>query len=162
MKKFAIYFLIILAFLLQGCSFNDPKYINFNEKSSPNLYTNEIYSKLLNNEKYSLELFNTNFYKNIPISEEEDNDIIENFIRSLSEENYKTDDAIPKEREPYQLKITFDDSKYIIKIFNNSIVTISPWDGVYPEDIINIEDIPNKYNLFDYCSHIEHEWKYNQ
>ena len=162
MKRFTIYTFLILSLLLQGCSFNDPKYINFSKKSSPDFYTKEIYSKLLNDEEYSIELFNTNFYKNVPINKEEDNDIIENFIRSLSKDNYKTDWTIPEEKEPYQLKITFDDSKYVIKIYSNSIVTVSPWDGIYPEDIINIEDVPNRYNLFDFCSHIEHEWKYNQ
>ena len=136
MKKFTIYIFLILSLLLQGCSFSDPKYINFSEKSSPDFYTKEIYSKLLNDEEYSLELFNTNFYK--------------------------TDGVIPEEKEPYQLKIIFDDSKYVIKIYSNSTVTVSPWDGIYPEDIINIEDVPNRYNLFDFCSHIEHEWKYNQ
>lgn len=162
MKKFTIYIFLMLSLLLQGCSFSDPKYINFSEKSSPDFYTKEIYSKLLNDEEYSLELFNTNFYKNVHINKEEDNDIIENFIRSLSKDNYKTDGIIPEEKEPYQLKITFDDSKYVIKIYSNSTVTVSPWDGIYPEDIINIEDVPNRYNLFDFCSHIEHEWKYNQ
>ena len=162
MKKFAIYALLIFSFLLQGCTFNDPKYINFSKKSSSDFYTKDIYSKLLSDEDYKLELFNTNFYKNITIEKEEDNDIIENFIRSLSKENYKEDGIIPDEKEPYQLKITFDNSKYVIKIYNNSTVTVSPWDGVYPEDIINMENIPNRYNLFDYCSHIEHEWRYNQ
>ena len=63
MKRFTIYIFLILSLLLQGCSFNDPKYINFSEKSSPDFYTKEIYSKLLNDEEYSIELFNTNFYK---------------------------------------------------------------------------------------------------
>ena len=83
MKRFTIYTFLILSLLLQGCSFNDPKYINFSKKSSPDFYTKEIYSKLLNDEEYSIELFNTNFYKNVPINKEEDNDIIENFIRCI-------------------------------------------------------------------------------
>lgn len=161
MKKLKICILLILVFLLQGCVFDDPKYINLNDKSSLDLYTKEVYSKLLNNEEYSLEIFDTNFSKNIPVDDNEEI-IIENFIRSLSTDNYKEKEEIPTEKEPFQIRIKFNDSKYVFKIYDDKRVTINPWDGVYDEDIIDMENVPKRYNLYDFCTHIQNESKYNQ
>lgn len=154
MKKLTTFIILILLFTLQGCAFEDPKYIHFKEKSSNNFYTQEIYSKLLNDEDYSLEVFNTNIYKNILVHDDEEG-IIENLIRELSSENYKEDGDI-SEKEPYQIKIKFNDNAtYVIKIFNENTISVSPWDGIFKEDIVDIQSVPKKYNLYDFCTHIE-------
>ncbi|MGG7178609.1 DUF4883 family protein [Clostridium paraputrificum] len=156
MKKIKITLVLILLIILQGCAFEDPKYIHFKDKSSNDFYTKEIYSKLLKSENYSLDVFNTNIYKNIPVADEEEN-VIENFIRELSPENYLEDTEISN-KEPYQIKIKFEDnSSYVIKVYNENTISVSPWDGIFKEDIINIENLPKKYNLYDFCKHIENK-----
>ncbi|MBD7909918.1 MULTISPECIES: DUF4883 family protein [Clostridium] len=157
MKKIRLLCIFLLIFILQGCAFDDPKYIHLKEKSDIAIYTKEIYTKLLKDEHFSIEFFDTNLYKDISVPEDE-NQIIENFIGSLSDENYK-DEELPKEKEPYQLRIKFQDSKYIIKVYNENLVAIYPWDGNYKEDILSMKDIPKHYNLYDFCKHVENRAK---
>ena len=152
MKKFYFIFIILVVlFTLNGCTFENPKYINFSLKPSNHYYTDELKNKLLNNEKFTLYVFDTNLYKELEVPVEE-NSILENFISSLSDDNYSDEKVDIK--EPFRLKIVFDDNKYLIKIFNNSVVSIYPWDGNYKEDVISIKDLPLRYNLFDFCNHI--------
>lgn len=154
MKKIKIFFILILILTIQGCGFSDPKYINLKDKPNNSYYTNEIKEKLLNGEDYSLSIFNTDLYKNFDISEEE-KDTIKNFISSLSSNNYK-DDLDIKDKEPYQMKITFNESsKYILRIYDNNYISISPWDGIFEPDILTMEDIPTRYNLYDFCKYID-------
>ena len=146
-----IFIIVILLFTLNGCSFQNPKYINLSTKPSNHYYTDELENKILNNENFTLYVFDTNLYKEIEVPSEE-NDIIENFISALVDDNY-SEDQIDIE-EPFRLKVVFNDDKYLINVFNDSIVSISPWDGNYKEDIISIKDLPLRYNLLDFCNHI--------
>lgn len=156
-KKLKFIMLVFLIIILQGCGLMDPKYMHLENKETPNFYTNEVFKKILNDEYFSLEVFNTNMYKNIPVSNTE-NGIIENFIQSISIEDYNKGD-IPTDREPYQIRINFSDAKYIIKVYNSNLVTLYPWDGNFQEDIISLDNVPLHYNLYDFCKHIENEAK---
>ena len=152
LKKLNLIFIaLVLLFTLIGCNIQSAKYINFSVKPNNHYYTDELKDKILNNENFTLYVFDTNLYKEIEVSNEE-NPIIENFISSLIDDNYSNEKIDMK--EPFRLKIVFDDSKYLIKVFNDSIVSISPWDGNYKEDVISIKDLPLRYNLFDFCNHI--------
>ena len=152
LKKLNLIFItLLLVFTLNGCNFQNPKYINFSTKPSNHYYTDELKNKILNNENFTLYVFDTNLYKEIEVPSDE-NPIIENFISSLIDDNYSDEQIDIK--EPFRLKIVFNDDKYLIKIFNDSIVSISPWDGNYKEDVISIKDLPLRYNLFDFCNHI--------
>lgn len=150
-KSFSIFIILLLLFSLNSCALQDPKYINYSVKPSNHYYTDDLQNKILNNEKFTLYVFDTNLYKEIEVPNEENN-ILESFLSSLGNDNY-SDEKIEM-KEPYRLKVVFQNDKYLIKIFNNSIVSISPWDGNYPEDIISIKDLPLRYNLFDFCNHI--------
>ena len=54
---------LIFSLFLTSCSFNEPKYINLKKKESINYYSNEVYFKILNNEKYTLTMFDTDVSK---------------------------------------------------------------------------------------------------
>ena len=152
MKKLNLIFIILLLLsTLNGCTFQNPKYINFSTKPNNHYYTDELKNKILNNETFALYVFDTNIYKEIEVPSEE-NLIIENFISSITSDNYFDDQIDIK--EPFRLKIVFNDDKYLIKVFNDSIISISPWDGNYKEDVISIKGLPLGYNLFDFCNHI--------
>ena len=152
LKKLNLIFIILLLLsTLNGCTFQNPKYINFSTKPNNHYYTDELKNKILNNETFALYVFDTNIYKEIEVPSEE-NLIIENFISSITSDNYFDDQIDIK--EPFRLKIVFNDDKYLIKVFNDSIISISPWDGNYKEDVISIKDLPLRYNLLDFCNHI--------
>ena len=126
-----IKFLIVLFFvtLLSGCVFNEPKYINL--KSKPNLYyySNEVYEKLKSNQDYSLKVFDVNYYEYHDVSKE-DLDILPSFLKSLNSNNY------------------------VINIFDKNTVTLFPWDGNLQEDMINMDNIPARDNLYSFCIYI--------
>ena len=162
MKRGKFIILLLISFTLQGCIVEDPKYIHFSTKPEINYYTNQIYLNIFNNnEDYFLDLYNTNLSKNIPIPNDEKT-IIENFLNEISIDNFDENIEIP-DKECYQIRIRFDNSQqYLIKVFDNNILTISPWDGIYQEDIIDISNLPIRFNLYDFCKHIEHEAQLNQ
>lgn len=155
MKKLNFILAIIFIMVsLSGCALQDPKYINLSTKPNNHYYTDEIHKKILNNESFKLYVFNTNLYKSLEVSSDE-NIIIENFIQSLVSDNYLDENV--ESKEPYRIKIVFKDTKFLIKVFNNNIISISPWDGNYKEDVISIKDLPLAYNLYDFCTHIENK-----
>lgn len=160
MKTKKLISFIIFSLILIGCDINNPKYINLKKKESINYYSNEIYFKILNNEDYTLTMFDTDVSKNTLIDKEEQV-IIENFLSSLTSSNYlkKSDDIFNK--EAFHLIIEFKDSKYIFNVYDENLVTVYPWDGVFPEDIITSENVPLRYNLYDFCNHIKNRAKFS-
>ncbi|AGF58151.1 hypothetical protein B0P06_003537 [Clostridium saccharoperbutylacetonicum] len=153
MKKISsIFIILLLSLTLTGCDFQNPRYINFSMKPNNHYYIDKIKNRILNNYKYKLYVFDTNLYKEFQIPDEEDN-IVEDFISSINSDAY-TDETITS-KEPFKLTIIFDNGeKYLIKVFNSSIISVAPWDGFYKEDVISIKDLPLKYNLFDFCNHV--------
>jgi len=153
LKRFNLIIIILLLLFstLTGCSSENPKYINFSTKPNNHYYTDQLKNKILTDENFTIYVFDTNLYKEIEVSKEE-NPIIKNFISSLISDNYSNEEV--KNKEIYRLKIVFSDDKYLIKVFDNSVVSIFPWDGNYQEDIISIKDLPLGYNLLDFCNHI--------
>jgi hypothetical protein len=140
---------------ISGCNFQDAKYINLSTKPNNHYYVDEIKNKILSNNKFTLYVFDTNLYKEIEVPSEEKS-VMENFISSLTDNNYSEETTDKK--EPYRIKIIFDDnSQYILKIFDDSLVSVSPWDGNFKEDIVSIKELPLRYNLFDFCNHIANE-----
>jgi hypothetical protein len=146
------FIILFLIFTLNGCALQSPKYINFSVKPNNHYYIDELKNKILNNKKFTLYIFDTNLYKEIEVPSEE-NSIIEDFFSSLTSNNY-SDESIDT-KEPFRIKILFDDNtQYLLKVFNDSVMSVSPWDGNYKEDMISIKDLPLRYNPFDFCNHI--------
>ena len=152
MKKYSLILITLLLLLnLTSCKIEDPKYINFSTKPNNHYYTDQLENRILTDENFTLYVFDTNLYKEIEVSKEE-NSIIKNFISSLTLENYS--DSQPNNKEIYRIKVVFNDDKYLLKVFDNSTISISPWDVNYNEDIVLIKDLPLRYNLLDFCNHI--------
>lgn len=156
MKKFLFLITIILfSMSIYGCTFQDPKYISISKKPNNHYYTSELQKKLLNDDSFTLYVFDTNLYKEIEVPSEEA-DIVENFLSSLVETNYLEDGIT--EKEPFRIKIVFTDStKYLIKVFDSSNISIAPWDGIFQEDFLSMENIPLAYNLFEFCNHTQNK-----
>ncbi|MGL4772923.1 MAG: DUF4883 family protein [Clostridium sp.] len=154
MKKFYFILAIISILFLGGCGLNDAKYITLTDKPSADYYTKEIHSKILSGDEYSITVFDTNLYKDIKVDSSEKY-VIEEFLNSLSTQNFTEVSEPQNEKEPYRIILNFSGTKYQLKVFNANSTTISPWDGKYKADSINFKDIPQRYNLFDFCEYIK-------
>lgn len=155
MKK-GVFALIImfLTFCMLGCSLDNPKYINLSTKPNNHYYTDKLYKKILNNENFTFYVFDTNLYKEIEVPDE-DKGIIENFIKSLIEDNYSDEEIT--DTEPFRLKLVFGDEKFLIKVFNSEKISVSSWDGSYKPDVISMSTLPLGYNLYDFCNHTKNK-----
>lgn len=144
-------FLFIL--ILPGCGLSSPEYIIPKSKPSAHFYTDEIYKKLKNNESYNIKIFDLDVYKYYDVNSEEHSILLE-FIESLNNKNFEA--SIEEETKPrYKLIIEFEDSKYLINAYNESLISIYPWDGVYEEDVLSLEGVPDYYNIFKFCEYID-------
>ena len=155
-KKFLFPLLLILVFSLNGCISNNPKYINFTTKPTNHYYTDELKNKVLNNEKFSLSVFDTDLYKDITVDKDEFI-IIYNFLNSLTSDNYLSYNSKPDNKEIFRIIVSFPDNKFLLKVYDSSLISISPWDGDYEEDIISMDSLPLRYNLLDFCNHIQNK-----
>lgn len=154
-KLISIFTLFLFSFCIISCNMQDAKYINLSTKPNNHYYTDQLSKKILENQDFNVYIFDTNLYKEILI-EPENNSIIENFLTSLSSEDFISEKTNTK--ETYRLKIVFNDnSKYVIKVFNSTLATLSPWDGNYDEDIISMKNLPLRYNLLDFCTHVQNK-----
>lgn len=154
MRKYLIAFTsVLIIFLFSGCSINKSQYIRPKAKPSNNYYTNEIQEKLNKKDSYTLKIFDLNIYKYYNVNEDE-HSILPEFIDSLNDENYgaEIEQGITPE---YKLIIEFSDAKYIINAYSDKLISIHPWDGVYEEDIISMEGVPDYYNLYKFCEYIK-------
>ena len=93
-KKFLLPLMLILVFSLNGCISQNSKYINFTSKPNKHYYTDNLKIKVLNNESFSLCVFDTNLYKDINVSKDEAL-ILDNFLNSLTESDYLSYDSKP-------------------------------------------------------------------
>lgn len=156
-KKVLLPLLIILVFNLNGCISQNPKYINFTSKPNNHYYTDELKNKILNNENFSLSVFDTNLYKDIKVNKGE-TIIIDSFLNSITEADYLPYESKPKSREAFRLIVSFDDhNKFLIRVYDSSIIAVSPWDGNFEEDIVSMSSLPLHYNLMDFCTHIQNK-----
>lgn len=154
MKKFiSLILAITIAYLFTSCTFNESQYIRPNAKPKVNYYANEIRDRMNRNEEYTIKIFDLNIYKYYEVDKQE-HSIIPEFIDALNNENYGVE--IEDELAPeYKIIIEFSNEKYIINAYNEKLITVYPWDGVYPKDNISMEGVSDYYNLFKYCEYIK-------
>jgi len=105
------------------------------------------------NDSYTIKIFDLNVYKYYDVNEEE-HSILPEFIDSLNDENYGA--VVEEGLSPeYKLLLEFSDVKYIINAYNDKLISIYPWDGVYDEDTISMEGVSDYYNLYKFCEYIK-------
>ena len=57
----------------------------------------------------------------------------------------------------YKLIIQFDDNsndKYVINVYDKNTVTLFPWDGNLQEDMITMDNVPARNNIYSFCVYI--------
>lgn len=155
MKKLLLYInILIISLSLIGCTnFNKSQYIRPKEKTTLNYYTNEIKKKLNNNESFNIKIFDMSVYKYYEVNKNE-HSILSEFIDSLTSKNFSSE--IDKNLiSDFKVIIEFSDSKYVINAYNDNLISIYPWDGVYKEDIVSMDDVPDYYNIYKFCEYIK-------
>lgn len=156
MKYLKFIGILLLVTILSGCAFDNPKYISLRNKPNLYYYSNEIYEKIKNNESYSLKVFDVNFYEYHDVPEE-DEDIIPSFLESLNIDNYVSDLSLEDEKVKYKLIIQFDNNsndKYVINVYDKNSASLFPWDGNLQEDMITMDNVPIRDNIYSFCVYI--------
>ena len=153
MKYIKFTLLILLISLLPSCAFNDPKYLNLKEKPNIYYYSNEVYKNLKNDKKFTLKVFDVNYYQEYIVSPD-DYDILLSFFESLNANNYNPDIDSKDKSINYKLIVEFEDSKYIFNAYDNNVVTLFPWDGNFPEDIITMDGVSEHNNIYSFCIYV--------
>ncbi len=154
MKKLISFTLVIIfTYLFTSCTFNESQYISPSSKPKVDYYISEIKDRIDKKDEYTIKIFDLNLYKYYEVDKKE-HSIIPEFIDALNKDNYNTelqDGLIPD----YKIIIEFSNDKYVINAYNDKLISIYPWDGVYKEDIISMEGISDYYNLYKYCEYIK-------
>ena len=157
MRYFKTLILLLAITLCTGCAVRDPKYISLEKKDTPYEYSNIVYKNIRSNKSFYLEVFDGNMYKTFSV-DDEDCDILLSFFESLTNNNYVSEYDFSNLTVQYKLIVNFKEGshneKYIFNIYNEDFVTLYPWDGNLPEDMIIMDNVPKYNNLYDYCVYI--------
>ena len=148
-KKFSLLIILFtLIVLFIGCS--NPKYIKLSKKTSNSFYSQNLY-KLIKTDDFKLTILDSNFYKELSV-DNENKLVIRDFLSSLSKNNFITKPENLPSKPVYKIFIKFSHDKYVINIFNENLVSIFPWDATYEEDYISTDEVPIRYNLFNFAN----------
>lgn len=157
MKKYLLTgALIMLLFISSGCNLNYNEYPSFETKPGYDFYTNSLTSQLSKEGDFQVMLLETNYSTEIDV-DANGKETLKEFFMSLSENSFITDNLILKdlpEKPIYRLYVSTDNEKYVINIFSEDIANLHPWDGMFTEDYINMNNSPKAYNLYGLCSYI--------
>lgn len=153
LKKFLklIFLIFISCFLLTSCNIAFP--IDGLKGKKPNnfYYTNLLAKNITLEKQYKVTISETNFYKGSEINKK-DKELIKHFITLLKKENFKTLEKKPKSKPLYKIFFTFEKDKYIINVYNKQYISVYPFDGNFPMDYIDMNNIPEAYNLYNLCN----------
>lgn len=154
MKKnqFILFEILIFTMLIfSGC---ESQLISYNEKK-PNIYfyTQNLCSLIDKSDDFSVILFQSDLHKQVDITKEAV-PLLKNFINDIKADNFMERPEDIPEVPPYKLFITINDTKYVINIYNDSILSIHTWDGIFKEDFLTMKDVHTAYNLYGLCKYI--------
>lgn len=153
MKYLRFLLLFIILTMLSSCTINDSTYISLkSNKPTPFYYSSELYSKIKKSSNFTLEVFDRDVYKYYEVGEE-DMDIVISFLESLNNDNYVSE-SISLDSPRYKLIVKLNNSKYIINVYSADMVSINPWDGVFPQDIIKMDGVSTRNNIYSFCKYI--------
>lgn len=118
-------------------------------KPSKNFYTNALINSIKNSQNIQISIFYSKTGKNKILP----NEYMENFnlfINSIKQDFF-VENLNENVKEPeYKLTVVLDNkNSFIVNVFDENLVSIHPWDGVYEADFINISSLNNKINIFN-------------
>lgn len=152
-KKYLFTLLIILLISLSGCK---KEWIDSpikNKKPTGFYYTAQL-SQFINENDVEITLFETNLNKDVEVSKG-NKETLYKFISSLKKENFLSPKEDLSQKPKYKLFIKLhNEKKYVINIYDETHISLHPWDGIFSMDNITMQDIPKAYNLYNLCEFI--------
>lgn len=118
-------------------------------KPSKNFYTNSLINSIKNSQNIQISILYSKTGKNKILPDE----YMESFNLFLSsiKRDFFVENFSQNAKEPeYKLTISLDNkNSFIINIFDEDIISIHPWDGIYEPDAIDISSLNSKVNIFN-------------
>ncbi|SHJ69511.1 DOmain of unknown function [Hathewaya proteolytica DSM 3090] len=152
MKKFLIALIMLCFIFTCGCE----KAILLNskkEKPSPKYYSEKLINSFSSG-SCKVRILSTDFYRSVAIDEVYYL-TIRKFFKYVPKENFGVKPDFSKISPKYKMFIDFNDNqRYVINIYNESLITVFPWDGIYDVDCISMQNTYTSYNLFYLCDYI--------
>ncbi|MGV8979849.1 DUF4883 family protein [Clostridium sp.] len=138
---------------LFGCNYKLNK--NIFTKSKPNnyYYTNSLMKDLSLEKPTELYALYMNFYRKKDFSKDDLSTITE-FFNSLNKDSFIQKPANVPIKPIYKIFLTFSESKYIINVYSQNLISIYPWDGSYNMDYIDTSKMYKAYNLYGLCKYL--------
>ncbi|MBU5592799.1 DUF4883 family protein [Clostridium sp. MSJ-4] len=150
--RYFILIIILCPILLISCNFRYPDYFPFKNKPNGHFYTEDLFLNLNKDENFSCRVYESNLHKEASLNKEQLSTLTE-FFSSLTLDNFVEKPKDFSEKPVYKMFITANSKKYIIDIYNDTNISIYPWDGNYDIDFINMKNIHSAYNLFSFCKY---------
>lgn len=155
-----LFIILIFPFLIMDCKSNsleDNVKISLGiSKPSINFYTDNLLKIIDKYPDIHVSIFYSKTGKNKTIPK----DYMERF--NLFMESIKptffvnTNNTNLELKDPeYRITLYIEEKPiYLINIFNEKYISIHPWDGSYPPDIIDISPIHERINIYNLCDYI--------
>ena len=156
MKKITLILSFILILSFKSCSNNMmSEYLGPQEKEISNLYGSKLNDLFVNSGNFTVKIFDMDYYTYYSVNEE-DFIVVKDFMNFLKEEDFSLDNStnFDNTRPKFKLILEFEEEKYVFNIYDKEFTTLYPWDGVYEEDIINMSNVPEYYNLYKFCNYV--------
>lgn len=155
MKKNIIFIFFILILSFSGCSNEMSEYMKPQNKEVANFYASKLNDLFVNSEEFQVKIFDMDYYTYYSV-DKEDFIVVSEFIKFLKEEDFSLNDTSTYDnlRPKFKLIVEFTEDKYVFNIYDKNISTLYPWDGVYEEDVFNMSNVPDYYNLYKFCNYI--------
>lgn len=94
-----------------------------------------------------------NFYKKKDFSKD-DLTAFAQFFNSLNNDSFKAKPANLPVKPLYKIFLTFSKNKYVVNVYTENFISISPWDGSYSMDYIDTSKMFKAYNLYGLCKYL--------
>lgn len=152
MKKYLFSLLFLFIFLFAGCkTINVP--LKDKKKPAVFYYTNELSKNINNQATFNCTIMDTNLYKEKTL-DEQDIKIILSFLTILNKNDFVSTKVELPSKPIYKMFLTFDKAKFVINVYNEKYISLYPWDGEFPPDIIDMNNINASNNLYHLCRYI--------
>lgn len=115
-------------------------------------YTNLLAGSFVKEKVIKVSLIDTVYYKNYSLNNSEIS-VLKNFLIHLEKHNYINRPSNLPSKPMYRFFLTFSKTKFVLDVYNKNYVTISPWDGYYSKDFLDITDIPSSCNPYNFSIH---------
>ncbi len=141
--------LIISIIFLTGCMAGFP--ILSEKKPNNYYYTNLLVKDIKLNSAVSCKVVEMNYYRELAVTGENYKKVCSSFDKLSGSSFIQAPKDLPS-RPKFKLIFSCSKDKYIVNVYSSRYVSVSPWDGPYEMDYIDISTLPASVNLYELCN----------